>query len=190
MREEFKNAMGTLIFDDEGIRYKSEKDYMSQQCTTNLKNCFCPYGSIVKIGTFLGINIDFLIKGKQYQVMFSPNKEDKKRIKSAVEFAQKAMRSAEKTDAINLDLENEHKIHCNVCGKVYCYTDEDVRLNQLYQKRATQAQKHETVDLLAGSVVVAQLDAQASSNYKNKIVDYDRCPYCGSRDVREMNENE
>lgn len=74
----------------------------------------------------------------------------------------------------------EIRKRCNVCGTVFCYTQEDVSANL----------RNAFVNL-AGSV--AQLGGVATGNIgaaiygkqnaQSRIVDYSRCPNCGSKDL-------
>lgn len=190
MREEFKNILGaTLIFDDEGITYHrgGEAQLMSENI---LDNCFCPYGSIIKIGTFLCVNIVFAIKGERKQVSFLYEKEDKKRIKSMIEFTKNAMKNAVPADGVNLDSIKEHRLYCNVCKNIFCYTDEDLRKNKINNSLANNANNRAIAEGLGGSRLMANYKEQESEMYKSKIIDYSKCPHCGSIDIREMNENE
>ena len=84
------------------------------------------------------------------------------------------------------DYSHEHRMRCNVCGSIFCYTDEDIQANEAYKKEVA---GHAMSSLLSGLFVSRYLqyeeDKQAEIA-KNKIVDYSRCPNCKSTSIKEI----
>ena len=68
---------------------------------------------------------------------------------------------------------------CNVCGKYFCFTDEDL----------SQARSDATVNLLSGVGQIASAFAGSSLNYlanksmEKDLRDFTKCPFCGSKDI-------
>ena len=195
MREEFINANGdSLVVDDQGLTFKSGSNSSAfEQVEHRLNNCYCPYGSLAKFDGFLGITAKFIINSQMCSFVFpytAPNKTDKARYKEALKFIKQAIKTAPPAKAVNYDSEVEHKMYCNTCKKVYCYTDEDVRKNNAYSVRARQEDRLELSSALGGTMIERQMHSQQGQNYRDKIVDYSKCPHCGSTDVREVSDAE
>lgn len=190
MREEFQNPAGdVLIIDDQGITYKKgQGNHPATQGEFRLNNCYCPYGCLSSFDGFMGISAKFMIDGQICSFMFPyapAQKADKVRYKEAVKFVKQAIKTAPPAKAVNLDSQIEHKMYCNTCKKIYCFTDEDIRKNSAYAEQARQQSNLELSSAFGGTRIQTQLHAQQSQNYRDKIVNYNKCPYCGSIDVRE-----
>ena len=80
----------------------------------------------------------------------------------------------------------EFRKRCNVCGKVYCFTNQDLRDNahRLKESRAYAAGSLFTPMVMAGSYV------NEANRKLDSVVDYNRCPYCNSIDVTDISEEE
>ncbi len=74
----------------------------------------------------------------------------------------------------------EFRRKCNVCGKIYCYSDKDLSDN--FSNSAMAAVS--AVGALASVFGGTRLDTYALNNqgdrYSDKVVDYNRCPSCHS----------
>ena len=79
---------------------------------------------------------------------------------------------------------------CNVCGKVFCYSDEDLRKNEVNNQWAKISSNQAVSEALGGTRIMSHLKANESEAYKSKIVDYSKCPECTSTDIREVSEEE
>lgn len=79
---------------------------------------------------------------------------------------------------------SEHRMRCNVCGHVYCYTDKDVRENDGNTLLSGISAIGSLAAALGGGT---RLDAYAQQNnanrYSDKVIDFKRCPHCNSTDV-------
>jgi hypothetical protein len=190
MKEEFHGYVsGSLIADDKGLTFKDPNNKSASEKA--LRNCYCPYGSIVSIGFFLGIlSVKFKVDEQICEFAFSVAKSDKGRMKEIVSFIKSAMRTAPQESAINLDKEVVHRMYCDTCKKIYCYTDDDIRLNILYAERAKQQNNLAISSALGGTRIQSQMHNNQGQNYTDKIVDYKKCPNCGSTCVHEVSDTE
>ena len=94
-------------------------------------------------------------------------------------------------DAAAKELEKiEVKMKCNVCGKIYCYTQKDIEENLRNAKRAMVS----SVGALANAIGGTQIGYYGSSTETDralgKIIDYSRCPSCNSSNVSQITEEE
>lgn len=80
----------------------------------------------------------------------------------------------------------EIRMRCNVCGKIFCYTDADMKANESHLKWAT---AH-----AVGSLFGTRLDMYGQSNQMqaelDKVVDYSRCPNCKSTNLTDISNEE
>ena len=84
----------------------------------------------------------------------------------------------------------EHRIKCNACGKVFCYTDEDLRRNWDLNDRAQTANNMAISEALGGTRLMAHKQMDKADSLRGQIVDYSKCPHCNSRDLRELSADE
>ena len=86
---------------------------------------------------------------------------------------------------------DEHRMRCNVCGHIFCYTDEDVKKNATNAGMSAISAIGGLASALGGGTIfhTRHLTGQAN-RYSDKIVDYSRCPACNSTDITEMENGE
>lgn len=78
----------------------------------------------------------------------------------------------------------EYKKKCNVCGKIFCYTDEDLKKNAQNAGMGALTALGGLASALGGGTIFHTHHLQGQSDrFSDKIVDYDQCPYCHSRDL-------
>lgn len=78
----------------------------------------------------------------------------------------------------------EYKKKCNVCGQIFCYTDEDLKNNASNAGLAALEALGGLASALGGGTIFHTQYLQGQSDkYSDKVVDYDQCPHCHSRDV-------
>ncbi len=85
----------------------------------------------------------------------------------------------------------EIRKRCNTCGHVFCYNPVDLQKNKQEAKKAMSAGL--TAVMTAGSHATSSTAATSlnrADNAMNRIVDYDRCPACGSRSLTEISKEE
>ena len=79
---------------------------------------------------------------------------------------------------------------CNVCGHIFCYSIADLQRNLDIIKQANRTADVGMLYTLAGNSVASSVEKQTSVNQLSKVVDYDKCPQCGSKDTRDATDEE
>lgn len=78
----------------------------------------------------------------------------------------------------------EYKMKCNVCGKVFCYTDEDLKKNATNAGMGALNALGGLASILGGGTIFHTHHLQGQADrYNDKVVDYNQCPYCHSRSL-------
>ena len=78
----------------------------------------------------------------------------------------------------------EYKMKCNVCGKVFCYTDDDLKKNASNAAMGALSAIGGLASALGGGTIFHTHHLQGQSDrYSDKVVDYSQCPNCHSRDI-------
>ena len=78
----------------------------------------------------------------------------------------------------------EYKMKCNVCGHIFCYTDEDLKKNASNAGMQALSALGSLASTLGGGSIfhTHHLKGQAD-RYGDKVVDYNQCPHCHSRSI-------
>lgn len=101
------------------------------------------------------------------------------------------MNSSDERAKILAELEHrEFRMRCKVCGKVTCFTMNDLRTNQ---KLARQAALHAGVSAfsaLFGTRYDAYEQGKIADHAANRIIDYTKCPDCNSTDVEMLTDEQ
>lgn len=77
----------------------------------------------------------------------------------------------------------EYKKKCNVCGKIFCYTDEDLKNSAKNAGLSALEALGSLASLGGGTIFHTQYLTSQSDRYADKVVDFNQCPYCRSRDL-------
>jgi len=180
MREEFNNNAGySCIFDDEKII-----------CNDSVNQLIFNYGSIMKIGYFLGTMTITGTNSYGYFV-FCPMGRDKTRLKQAIEYARQKNSSSTPSKAIVIPLSKiEHKMRCNTCGNIFCYNEKDIADNKSNIEDAKTATTLSMLNAAAGTQRAMYEESKKAEIAKSKIVEFDRCPKCKSTNISEISEEE
>lgn len=74
----------------------------------------------------------------------------------------------------------EYRKRCTVCGKIWCYTDTDLKNNKTNSAMATVAAIGSIASVFGGTTQQQHLNYDVMERTNNKVVDYNKCPNCGS----------
>lgn len=82
--------------------------------------------------------------------------------------------------------EKGFRIRCNVCGKIFCYNVDDLKKNRSRARDAALSSVGGVASGLSGNYTTGALYKMSADNQMDKIVDYNKCPSCGSRDLTQI----
>lgn len=78
----------------------------------------------------------------------------------------------------------EYQKRCNICGKVFCYTDEDLKKNAGNAAAGLLTSVSGMASALGGGSRLHTMHMTNQANrFADKLVHFDQCPYCHSRDI-------
>lgn len=78
---------------------------------------------------------------------------------------------------------NGFRKKCNICGHIFCYTLEDLEENRRLAKSATGSSIVGIVGALGGYYAASSNSTQSANDQLARMVDYSKCPKCGSRNL-------
>ena len=91
------------------------------------------------------------------------------------------------SEAENNSGKNEHRMRCNVCGRVFCYNDEDISKNLKNAGVGALSALGGLASIFGGGTIFHTHHLQGQADrYTDKIVDFSRCPSCNSTDISEI----
>ena len=90
--------------------------------------------------------------------------------------------AAEKAE-LAVDAGREFRCLCKVCRHVYCFTTADLRKNARLLSQAKSDTDLAVMQMVFTSQIQGQMTSADARRAKNQVVDYSRCPKCGSTDV-------
>ena len=85
----------------------------------------------------------------------------------------------EKEEQIN----KEYIKKCNVCGHIFCYTDQDIKENATNALASGLSAVGAIANILGGNSYQAYESTKVSDRNSSKVKDFDRCPKCNSTNV-------
>ena len=78
----------------------------------------------------------------------------------------------------------EYRKRCQVCGKIFCYTDKDINNNAGNAALSALSALGGLASIFGGGTIFHTAYGNRNSQYYgDKVVDYSKCPYCGSRSI-------
>lgn len=86
--------------------------------------------------------------------------------------------------------DSEIRKKCNVCNYIFCYTNLDVMANKEKAKNAKLSAVAGLGGILGGDNTTGAVYNSNAQNQMNGIVDYSRCPQCGSVDLKTLSKEE
>lgn len=197
--KEFMNKeFDKIVFNEQGIIFRKGK---YSEGAGAINHCFCPYGSIKKISFFGCLQIEIFVNGKTMLfVYYVDNSIEKMEIKEAMNYAKLQIKKSNSASAIIYKDEEpvydktlkvvETRMHCKVCGHIYCYNANDIEKNRQRIKDARWSSLAGLASAYSGNYTASAVNTQSASNAINSIIDYSICPKCNSRDVVEISEEE
>lgn len=79
---------------------------------------------------------------------------------------------------------------CNVCGHIFCYTREDLKKNQQLFDSAADSSLISIFNAFGGSLTASAAHSHNADDQLARIVDYDKCPKCGSRNLTDATDED
>lgn len=79
---------------------------------------------------------------------------------------------------------------CKICGKIICYTLEDLERNKRLAKDAMLSSIGGIATALSGHYAASAVQTQTGNDEFNRIIDYDKCPACGSRELVDLTDED
>ena len=101
---------------------------------------------------------------------------------------QTSIGSGNNESAVNT--KQEYRFRCNVCGKVFCYTQEEYEHNEGLKKAAQIASFASGFQSGLGSSYRAHEAGKKADRINDRIKDYSKCPNCNSSDVVRVSNDE
>lgn len=77
----------------------------------------------------------------------------------------------------------ERKVRCKSCDKIFCYTNKDLERNAALREQARIARNMGIASTLFDSTIAGNQHDSEAARYESQIVDYNKCPHCGSTDL-------
>ena len=113
------------------------------------------------------------VKAAEYILTFVGGEETKKAIERQKEIEEKGFRK-----------------RCNVCGKIICYTLDDLEKNRKLAQSGLLTSIGALGGALSGNYAAGATYNQTAEDQLNRIVDYDKCPSCGSKDLVDITDED
>ena len=79
--------------------------------------------------------------------------------------------------------EVETRKRCNVCGNIFCFTPADLDRNARKESQAFMSALGSIGGALSGHYAASAIHESNSQNATDGIIDYNRCPKCGSTNL-------
>lgn len=152
-----------------------------------------PYSTITKVEyhgmpTSKGKNgVAQVWSGSKFYTLGYPCKQ-KEDGDAAIKFLMDKFYSANKKDID--DYNKEHRMRCNVCGHVFCYSIADIRANEALIKEAKSNARAGAVNALLGTDLNAHAFLNRADRAVDKVKDFSRCPKCNSTNITELSDDE
>ena len=84
----------------------------------------------------------------------------------------------------------EYRKVCKVCGKIFCYNDNDLKSNKWNAVAGVLGSVASIANAVDGTRYDMYEQNKLADRAVSKITDFSKCPYCGSRDIRDLTEDE
>ncbi len=84
----------------------------------------------------------------------------------------------------------EYRKVCKVCGKIYCYNDSDIKSNNWNSFASVLGSVASIANAFEGNRYDMYETGKMADRANSKITDFSKCPFCGSRDIRDLTDDE
>lgn len=95
-----------------------------------------------------------------------------------------------KVQALAKSQKDGYRKKCEVCGHIFCYTFEDLEKNQRLAKSAVNSSMTALTGTMAGYHASSATNLQSAENKLSRIVDYTKCPKCGSKNLSDATDED
>ena len=85
---------------------------------------------------------------------------------------------------------NGFRKKCEICGHIFCYTLDDIERNQQLAKSARSSSIAGIAGALGGYYAASANNTQSANDQLARIVDYSKCPRCGSHKLVDATEED
>ena len=79
---------------------------------------------------------------------------------------------------------------CSICGKIFCYTLQDLEENKKHTQNILLSSVTSIAGVFSGNYVVSATSSQTAGDEKSRIIDYNKCPSCGSRSLVDLTDED
>ena len=86
--------------------------------------------------------------------------------------------------------EAEVRKKCDVCGFIFCYNPDDVAKNKSHAADAALSALSGLSGVFGGNYTMSAVNAGNTNDSLARIIDYNKCPKCGSRSLHELTKEE
>lgn len=128
--------------------------------------------------------IQFWVGSKLYTIGFPPKQKEEG--EEAAKYIEANYGSKERIELAN----KEFRMRCNVCGNIFCYNIKDINENLKMAKEANRSATFGIINAIGGTQLSTYAELNRAERYADKVVDYSKCPKCGSTSLVEMQEGE
>lgn len=213
MKEEFTSALGDyLCFSDEGIEYKCETKHRMYPYGSMATLKFNFLGQVEIVGRGRSTNAVLFTTNKTnkkqikslvaessrknnsappcepYNIDETGNKNE---LPTQAELDKQIAEAKEKRKQDWEDFKNkEHRMRCNVCGTIFCYTMKDVKNNITAGLIGGLAGLGAATNAVGGSAYNAFELNKMGDRHRANVTDLNHCPNCHSADLKELTDEE
>ena len=155
-----------------------------------------PLTSIASAKHEAGTNCGFLyvkFEGKLMKTTLAYDNEQKKDFEIAKAYIFAVIRGDDPKKAIEKQADVQkhgYRKLCSVCGHIFCYTQEDLDKNKKLIYDATYERSMGKAEWWTTSMVTGNQRQQRADELESRIVDYSKCPKCGSKELRDATDED
>ena len=80
-------------------------------------------------------------------------------------------------------------MRCNVCGHIFCYTQEDIIKNNVQKNISTLSKVGAVAAVAGGNKLDLYAQSMNAQSQREKITDFSRCPKCNSTDISDVSDD-